>query len=146
LESNSFTMQTALDPVEKLVAIGLGAVFLLLGGLFTVLPDWGALLFGIDPPQGEGLSYVRAIGFRDLALGLYVAGLAVWSDRRALCIVLALTTIIPVMDFALLLVLKGPGAIHNLALHGTSAAIFAGMASWVALRQGDPRDSGQDRQ
>ena len=139
-------MQTALDPVEKLVAIGLGAVFLLLGGLFIVLPDWGALLFGIEPPQGEGLSYVRAIGFRDLALGLYVAGLAVWSNRRALCIVLALTTMIPVTDFALVLALKGLAAIPNLVLHGISDAIFSGTASWIGLRQGGPHDLAQDRQ
>jgi hypothetical protein len=139
-------MQTALDPVQKLVAIGLGAVFLLLGGLFTVLPKWGALLFGIDPPPGEGLSYVRAIGFRDLALGLYIGGLAVWADRRALCIVLALTTVIPVMDFALLLALKGLAAIANLVLHGLSAAIFVGTALWVGLRQGGAHHSAQSHE
>jgi hypothetical protein len=128
-------MPVPLDPVERLVAVGLGVIFLLLGLLFVALPHGGALLFGIEAPDGEGLAYVRAIGFRDVALGFYIAALAVWSDRTALRIVLAVTVVIPVMDFALVWMHEGSGTSPNLILHGLSAAIFAGAAACLGRRR-----------
>jgi hypothetical protein len=119
----------------RLVIVALAGVFLVLGGLFVALPHWGALLFGIGAPEGEGLSYVRAIGFRDMALGLYIACLAIWSDRRALGIVLGVTTVIPVMDFALIMGVRGLSSPAHLLLHGASAAVFAGLAAWVMRRE-----------
>ena len=121
--------------LKQLIVLGLAGVFLLLGAGFVALPEWGALLFGIEAPSGEGLAYVRAIGFRDLALGLYIAGLALWSDRRALGIVLGLTTVIPVLDFALVLGMRGLSSPEHLLVHAASAAVFAALASWVMRRE-----------
>jgi hypothetical protein len=121
----------SLRPFERWAVLGLAGVFLLLGALFVAMPMSGARLFGIEVPQAEGLSYVRAIGFRDLVLALYIAALALWTDRRALGIVLALTTAIPVLDLGLILWAEGLSSPPHLVLHGASAAVFAGLAIWV---------------
>src|SRR3954454_16482632 len=75
------------------VVLGLSATFFLIGALFILAPRWGATLFGIPSPEDRGLAYVQAIGFRDLALALYIIGLALFSSRRALSIVLAFTVL-----------------------------------------------------
>jgi hypothetical protein len=122
-----------------LIVLGLSAVFLLLGLLFIAAPRWGALLFGIPVSEGEAFSYVRAIGFRDVALALYIAALALWSTPRALSLVLGLTVLIPVLDLALLISVRGLSSPEHLALHGVSAVCFAGLALWIA-RTSDPRE------
>jgi hypothetical protein len=95
-------------------------------------PRWGAALFGIPAPEGLGLAYVRAIGFRDVALALYIMALAAFSTRRALCIVLGVTVLIPVCDLALLAALTGLSSPAHLALHAGSGVCFAGLALWLA--------------
>ncbi len=117
---------------QALVVLGLAALFLLLGLLFIAVPPWGALLFGIPASDGSALSYVRAIGFRDVALALYIAALALWSTPRALSLVLGITVLIPVLDLVLLLGERGFSSPGHLVLHGASALCFAGLALWVA--------------
>jgi hypothetical protein len=111
---------------------GCAAAFVLLGAFFALAPRWGALLFGVSAPDGEGLAYVRAVGFRDLALGLYILALRLWATRQALAIVLGLTVVIPVLDLALLLAVRGLSSPWHLALHGASGICFAVLALWVA--------------
>src|SRR3954470_23332498 len=113
------------------VVLGLSMAFLLIGALFILAPRWGAALFGIPAPEDRGLAYVRAIGFRDLALALYIAGLTLFSSRRALSTVLALTVLIPVGDVALVASMMGLSSPGRLALHGVSALCFALLAAWV---------------
>ena len=102
---------------------------LLIGLLSLVLP--GA-------PEASAQAYVRAIGFRDIALALYIAALTLFSTRRALCLVLGLTVLIPVCDLALLTALRGFSSPAHLALHAVSAVCFAALAVWVARGRGRP--------
>ena len=110
----------------------LAVAFLVLGILFILLPRWGVALFGIPAPEGQARAYIRAIGFRDVALALYIMALAFLSTRRALCIVLGVTVLIPVCDFALLAAVGGFSSPGHLALHAGSALCFAGLALWLA--------------
>ena len=87
--------------------LGLSLVFLVIGGLFILAPRWGATFFGIPTPENRGLAYVQAIGFRDLALALYIIALTLFSTRRALSIVLGLTVLIPVCDVSLVATVAG---------------------------------------
>jgi hypothetical protein len=80
--------------------------------------------------DGAALLYVRAIGLRDLALASYIAGLTVGRHRRALAILLTLTTMIPAGDLFLLGTMGSGSAVHYL-LHSVSLAGFAGLAWWV---------------
>ena len=117
--------------VKTWIVLGLSLAFLLIGGLFILAPRWGATLFGIPAPEDRGLAYVQAIGFRDLALALYIIVLTLFSTRRALSIVLGLTILIPICDVGLVTMVTGLSSWEHLALHGVSAICFALLAIWV---------------
>lgn len=114
--------------------LGLAAVFAGLGGLFITAPALGAAIFGIPAPGGLGDAYLRAIGLRDAALALYLAGLAWAATRRAVCLVLGASTVIPFGDIALVLA-AGTAAWWQIALHGLSAAVLIGVMGWVGFGQ-----------
>ena len=60
----------------RLVVCLLALVFLMLGVLFVVMPAPAAWIYGLPSHDPTALFYVRAIGFRDLALAAYLLGLA----------------------------------------------------------------------
>ena len=109
--------------------LGLALVFLALGGLFLAWPGAGALIFGIPEPAGSGRTALRAIGARDAALALYLAGLALFATRRAVAIVLGASLVIPACDLVLV---AGTAAWWQVALHALSAGVLALVAAWVA--------------
>jgi len=109
-------------------------VLVALGALFVAAPRWGAVVFGVAPPEGPALAYLRAIGLRDLAFGAYLVVLARTADRRALGLVLAATTIIPAGD--LIIVALTAGAVWQLGLHALSGIYLAGAAAWMLTRNG----------
>ncbi|MDQ0840276.1 DUF4267 domain-containing protein [Sphingomonas faeni] len=106
------------------------AAFFLLGALFMLAPATGGRVYGFSAETEPALLYVRAIGLRDLALASYIAGLTVGRHRRALAILLTLTTMIPAGDLFLLGTMGSGSAVHYL-LHSVSLAGFAGLAWWV---------------
>jgi hypothetical protein len=108
--------------------LALALVFLALGVLFLAAPGAGALIYGIPEPEGSGRTALRAIGARDAALALYLAGLALFSSRRAVAIVLGASLVIPACDLALV---AGSAAWWQVALHGASAAVLALVALWL---------------
>jgi hypothetical protein len=120
-------------PAQIAVALtyALAAMFVALGALFLFAPHWGAGLFGIPAPENAGFAYLPAIGLRDLAFGLYLAALARLGSARALSAVLALTTLIPLGDMALVGWARGLDSGFHLLLHGASAALMAGSAIFV---------------
>src|SRR3954467_7614950 len=89
------------------IVLAVAGAFGFLGLCFVVAPRSGAALFGIPAEGGPAEAYVRAIGFRDLTLGVYISALAWWSCRRALSIVLGATVIIPICDLVLLVSVVG---------------------------------------
>jgi hypothetical protein len=111
------------------IVLAVAGAFGLLGLCFVVAPRTGAALFGIPVESGPGVAYVRAIGFRDLTLGVYISALALWSSRRALSIVLGATVIIPICDLVLLVSVVG--LTWHLIVHAASAACFTALAFLV---------------
>ncbi len=109
----------------------LSAVFLCLGGLFIASPASGAAIFGIPAPNGVSAGYLRAIGFRDVALALYLVGLACFSTRRAVCLVLGASVFIPVCD-VILVWSSGTAAPWQIALHVVSGGSLALVAVWIS--------------
>ncbi len=118
------------EPSTWLV-FALSGVFVLLGLLFVFAPRAGAALFGIAAPEGPGLSYVSAIGLRDLAFGAYLAALPRLSTRRAVGTVLGLTVLIPVGDVVLVLLERGFESPKHLLLHAGSGLVMAAGALWL---------------
>lgn len=115
----------------------LSGVFLMLAGLFVAAPAAAAAFYGLPAHDRSALFYVRAIGFRDLALAAYLIGLTLAGQRHALAIVLTCTLIIPVGDL-LLLVASGAGRPVHYLLHGASLLGFAGMALWFRCAAREP--------
>ncbi len=113
--------------------LALALVFLALGVLFLAAPAFGALIYGVPEPEGIGRTYLRAIGARDAALALYLAGLSLVSTRRAVATVLAASLVIPACDLGLILS-AGTATWWQVALHGVSAGVLALTALWLARR------------
>jgi len=128
------------EPSTWLV-LALSGVFVLLGLLFVFAPRAGAALFGIAAPEGPGLSYVSAIGLRDLAFGAYLAALSRLSTRRAVGTVLGLTVLIPAGDVALVILERGFESPKHLLLHAGSGLVMAAGALWL-LRQSSHDNKG----
>ena len=123
------------------LVLALSGVFVLLGLLFVFAPRAGAALFGIAAPEGPGLSYVSAIGLRDLAFGAYLAALSRLSTRRAVGTVLGLTVLIPAGDVILVLLERGFESPKHLLLHAGSGLVMAASALWL-LRQSSHDNTG----
>jgi hypothetical protein len=118
----------ALRGAAAWVVLAMAGVFLAIAALFVAAPALGAAVFGIPAPDGAGLAYVRAVGLRDLALALYLLGLARFSSRRAVGVVLAATVVIPAGDMLLVLAREGLSSPGHLLLHGLSGACCAAVA------------------
>ena len=119
------------EPVG-VAAVVLSGVFLLLGGLFVLAPEAGAALYGFGERGDLGLFYVRAVGVRDVALAIYLFGLAIAGLWRALRVIALGTLVIPVADM-LLLAASGAGEPVHYLLHGASLLCFAALA-WASAR------------
>jgi hypothetical protein len=113
------------------VVLAMALVFFGLGGVFLAAPALGALIYGVPEPEGIGRTYLRAIGARDAALAIHLAGLSLFSTRRAVAIVLAGSLVIPACDLALILS-AGTAAWWQVALHGMSAGVLALVALWLS--------------
>jgi hypothetical protein len=111
------------------IVLAVAGAFGLLGLCFVVAPRTGAALFGIRAESGPAAAYVRAIGFRDLTLCVYISALSLWSSRRSLSIVLGATVIIPICD--LVLIVSVVGLTWHLIVHAASAACFTALAFLV---------------
>ncbi len=113
------------------LVLALSGVFIALGLLFVFAPRAGAALFGIAAPEGPGLSYVSAIGLRDLAFGSYLAALSRLSTRRTLGVVLGLTVLIPAGDVILVFLERGFDSPKHLLLHAFSGLVMALSSLWL---------------
>ena len=117
-------------------ALLLGVAFLVLGVGLCIAPGPGAWLFGIEAADRTALAYVRALGFRDVALSLYIFGLLAIGARRALSVVLAASMVIPACDIALVAALTGTTSAGSLMLHLAAAFVLLAIALWLRA----PRD------
>jgi hypothetical protein len=129
------------EPSTWLV-LALAGVFVLLGLLFVFAPRVGADLFGIAAPEGPGLSYVSAIGLRDLAFGAYLAALSRLATRRAVGTVLGLTVLIPVGDVVLVFLEHGFESPKHLLLHAGSGLIMAVSSLWLLAQSSHDNTGG----
>jgi hypothetical protein len=129
------------EPSTWLV-LALSGVFVLLGLLFVFAPRAGAALFGIAAPERPGLSYVSAIGLRDLAFGAYLAALSRLSTRRAVGTVLGLTILIPVGDVILVFLERGFESPMHLVLHAGSGLVMAAASLWLLAQSSHDNTGG----
>jgi len=77
---------------------------------------------------------VAAVGLHDLAFGVYVRALALFSTRRAVGVVLGMTVLIPLGDVLVLLAARGSASPRHLLLHLASAGIIAAAVACLLRR------------
>lgn len=108
----------------------LSGLFIALAALFVARPEEAAIVYGLRARDPAALFYVRAIGLRDLAPAVYILGLTLARQWRALSVVMTGTLVNPIGDMLLLAWSKAGQPVHYL-LHGLSLLSFAGLAFWV---------------
>jgi hypothetical protein len=124
------------------LAPGIGLV--LIGVVFILKPGLGAAIFGVPAPPGSE-PYLIAIGLRDVAFGLYILALALFSSRRAVGLVLALTVLIPLGDILIVAHQRGLSAPGHLMLHAASGTYMIAAALWVLRGASAGRDRSTGR-
>ena len=126
------------------LTILLGVFPLTFGGqfLFNGLFDGhgAAANFGIDPwPTGTAAGYFAVKGIRDIALGLSILALFALRQRRATGVVLAVTTLVPIIDMITVFTHHGPAA-TALGVHGLTAVVVL-FDAILLLRERDTADT-----
>lgn len=107
----------------------LAVAFGVLGALLIAWPRAGSALFGLVAEDDSALAYVRALGFRDIVLSLYLLILSTVSPR-ACRVVLGVSVLIPACDLLLVIVERGVSAPFSLFLHALSGLCLAALALW----------------
>jgi hypothetical protein len=110
--------------VRLWLALALAVIFVLLGLLFVLAPDAGAALFGLSAQISETLSYVVALGIRDIVLGGLIGAMA-FQGRRPLAVLLGISAIIPVFDVLLVASVEGFSSILNVLVHALAGGVLA---------------------
>ena len=121
-------------PVRRLstwLVLGPAIGLMLIGLVLIVTPRTGAAIFGVPAPEGRGAAYLPALGLRDIAFGLYVLALALFSTRRAVGLVLGITVLIPIGDIAIVAADRGLSSPGHLLLHAASGVYMAAASLWM---------------
>ena len=119
----------------RLITILLATGFLFLGGSEVVSPSGWDARYGVPLRSEHGLSFVQALGARNMALSLIAIFAALTGMRAALATVFAAISFIAAMDFYI--VSTAVGTEHALK-HALFVVIMACVSLWVAFsgRQG----------
>jgi len=107
-----------------IVALGLVAV----GGGALAAPRVATAQYGIVVEDPRALAFVRAMGVRDLVIGLLLGLLAVTRSRQIVADGLYVTCLIALVDFVIVAMDRAPGRARGLpplALHTAGVVGFA---------------------
>jgi hypothetical protein len=90
--------------------------------------------YGIPARDPSSLADVRALGARDVVLGLIVIAFLIAKARGPLSVVVALSALVGLADFLIVLSERGPEGARSLAIHGTGTVGL--LVTWAVLRAG----------
>jgi hypothetical protein len=100
--------------------------FVSLGIGSYVAPRTLAENYGLPVSDDTGIAYLRAVGTRDLVLGLLVGTFVRAAESRgALRATIAVSTLVAIGDFSIVFAARGLGAKGALAIHGSGVAGLA---------------------
>lgn len=120
--------------ITTIATVVLGLAPISFGLNFLLNPDGAASGFGINPwPTGNEAGYFVVKAGRDLAAGLNILVLLALGQRRATGIVMAIVTLVPVLDMIAVLT-HGGSVATALGVHGLTAVIVAIVAA-LLLRE-----------
>ena len=107
------------------IAIGLGAL---------LAPATSSQQYGLSTKEPIALAYVRALGVRDLVLGLLLISFALMRDSGAAAIVAEFGALVGLADFLIVASSRGKEARRNLVIHGVGTVGL--LAVWLTIRLG----------
>jgi hypothetical protein len=120
--------------LTTILTVVLGFAPITFGLNFLFNAQGAASGFGIDPwPTGNEAGYYLVKAGRDLALGLNILILLALGQRRATGIVMAIVTLVPILDMIAVFT-HGGSAATALGIHGLTAVIVAIVAG-LLLRE-----------
>ncbi|MET3875850.1 DUF4267 domain-containing protein [Chitinophaga sp. OAE865] len=109
--------------------LSMGALLVFIGLRFLFSPLVAEADFGISVPENGNFSFHYIKGIRDLFTGIAILGILWTGERRALGILLLAGTIVPVMDFCL--VLNNPAhTIDKLIPHLVAIVMASGLGGY----------------
>ena len=125
-------------PVTRTAALGLASVLLGLGAIFVTRTETATKLFGLPRLEPAG-PLVRALGFRDLALGWAMIAFARGGEWSSLSRLAAAFALVPLGDAAIVAWSRRRAGRPAVALHLASAIALGGLALAAASRPGSRR-------
>lgn len=114
----------------RIVTLVVAMVWLTIGVLEVVSPKGWDVTFGMPLKSADGLSFVQAVGTRNIAISLIAIFAAVSGMRGTLSAVFAAIALIAALDFYV--VSTAAGVTHALK-HAVFVLVMAGISVWVAL-------------
>jgi hypothetical protein len=120
--------------IGSIVAGLTGAAFFALGIGALFAPGISSVQYGLPATDRTALALVRAVGARDIVLGIIVLLLLASRNRRALEIALATSILAAVGDAAAVSTGRDDAGPRQLAVHLTGAAGL--LIAWRLVRSG----------
>jgi hypothetical protein len=117
--------------IGTLFAWAAALAFTAIGLAALALPSTSSAQYGVPSKDGHALAFVRALGGRDLVIGLLIGAFLVTGDRQALALSLAVAALAGAADFAI--VSAAAGLNRSLIVHagGTAGLLAAAWAVWA---------------
>lgn len=129
----NFTMLSQLPAPSlsaRVITIIVAMAWLTIGALEVISPIGWDARFGVPLKGQDGLSFVQAIGGRNLAISIVIIFAAVTGMRATLAALFAAIAIIAAIDFYI--VSSAVGVAHALK-HAIFVLIMSCIAAWVAF-------------
>ncbi|GAC1402969.1 MAG: hypothetical protein NVSMB64_03700 [Candidatus Velthaea sp.] len=120
--------------IGTIVAALGGLAFLAVGAGALAAPGPSSRQYGLPTADPTALALVRAVGVRDIVLGIIVIELVISGNRGALAIVLAASILAAIGDAATVLSGRRDAKLRDVTIHIGGAVALA--AAWVLVRFG----------
>ena len=127
---NKLTNLTPTTRLMRIVAIALASIWLILGVIEQINPANFTSMYGLEVAGEAGLTYVRGIGARNIALAWGIIFAALAGFRAPLVAQAAGLAVMSLIEFVVAFnAVSFMGAIRFLIF----AIVLAGLSTWIAL-------------
>ncbi len=120
--------------IGTILAYAAATAFISLGLGALAAPKTSSRQYGLATDDEDALAYVRALGVRDLVLGLALFAFSLAREGNAAAIVAEFGALIGFSDFLIVAARRGNAARRNLVIHGAGTIGLLGV--WIAIRLG----------
>jgi hypothetical protein len=120
--------------IGHLLAYAAAAAFIGIGLGALLAPATSSQQYGLATEDATALAFVRALGVRDLVLGLLLLAFSLARAHDAVAVVAEFSALVGLSDFLIVASSRGKQAGRNLLLHGVGTIGL--LAAWLLIRLG----------